>query len=115
AYYDAGIANTRRGLDTGLIQARSVVESALAQAERDLTPGEAGDVLLRPFDALPANIPAEAQQRLRARAQAVVSGPIAARRLAWRDLLRDDYLARAPQEPGLVHRPGGRDLYAFLV
>ena len=115
AYYDAGIANTRRGLETGLIQARSVVDSALAQAERDLKPGAAGDVLLRPFNTLPASIPAAQQEQFRARARALVEGPITARRTAWRDLLRDEYAPKAPQEPGLVHRPGGRDLYAFLV
>lgn len=115
AYYDAGIANTRRGLETGLIQARSVVDSALAQAERDLKPGAADDVLLRPFNALPASIPAAQQEQFRARARAIVEGPITARRTAWRDLLRDEYAPKAPQEPGLVHRPGGRDLYAFLV
>ena len=37
------------------------------------------------------------------------------RRLAWRDFLKDDYLPVAPQTPGLVHRPGGRDIYAWLV
>lgn len=115
AYYDAGLANARRGLSSGLLQARSVVESALGQAERDLTPGADGDVLMKPFAALPANIPAADQAQLRARALALVEGPIAARRKAWRDMLRDDYLPRAPTEPGLVHRPGGKDLYAFLV
>ena len=115
AYYDAGVANARRGLSTGLIQARSVVDSALGQAQRDVTPGPDGDVLMQPFAALPANIPATDQDALRARAKALVDGPITARRQAWLAMLRDDYLPKAPTEPGLTHRPGGRDLYAFMV
>ncbi len=115
AYYDAGIANARRGLSTGLIQARSVVESALGQAQRDLAPGADGDVLMKPFAALPSNIPAADQEALRQRARALVDGPITARRQAWLAMLRDDYLPKAPTEPGLVHRQGGKDLYAFLV
>ena len=115
AYYDAGIANARRGLSTGLLQARSVVESALGQAQRDVAVNPDGDVLMKPFAALPANVPAADQEALRARAQALIDGPITARRQAWLAMLRDDYLPKAPTEPGLVHRPGGKDLYAFMV
>src|SRR5690606_10726705 len=74
-----------------------------------------GDILMKPFAALPANIPAADQAALRARAQALIDGPITARRQAWLALLRDDYLPKAPVEPGLVHRTGGKALYAFLV
>ena len=115
ALYDAGIANARRGLSTSLLQARSVVESALGQAQRDLASNPDGDVLMKPFVALPANIPAADQAALRARAQALIDGPVTARRQAWLAMLRDDYLPKAPTEPGLVHRQGGKDLYAFFV
>ena len=85
ALLDANIANVRRGLETGMVQSRSVVESALGQA------------------------------RLQKRARDLISGPITDRRRQWLALLQDDYLPKAPTQPGLVHRPGGRDLYAFLV
>lgn len=115
AYYDAGIDNARRGLSTGLVQARSVVDSALGQAQRDVASSPDGDVLMKPFIALPANIPAADQAALRARAKALIDGPITAKRQAWLSMLRDDYLPTAPNEPGMVHRPNGKDLYAFLV
>jgi uncharacterized protein (DUF885 family) len=115
AAYDAAIADARRGLDTGLVQARSVVDSALALAETDVKPREGGDILIQPFNALPAAIPAAEQAALRARAQALIDGPVAQRRLAWRDMLKNDYLPRAPVEPGMTHRPGGRELYANAV
>lgn len=114
-YMDAGMANSRRGLETGLVQARSVVESALGQARRDLEAPVRDDVLMAPFKALPDTISPQVQADLRARAEALVAGPITARRQAWLDLLQNDYLPKAPVEPGLVHRPGGKALYAFKV
>jgi|GEM_PF-3973470 len=105
SFYDAAIADARRGLDTGLVQARSVVDSALALAETDVKPREGGDILIQPFNALPATIPAAEQARLRARAQALIDGPVSQRRIAWRDLLKNDYGPRAPVEPGMTHRP----------
>ncbi|MET4682577.1 DUF885 domain-containing protein [Brevundimonas faecalis] len=115
AYYDGAVANARRGLSTGMIQARSVVESALGQAVRDLEAAPADDVLMQPFKTLPSNIPAADQEALRRRALDLIQGPVTARRQAWRAMLQDDYLPKAPVEPGLVHRPGGKDLYAFMV
>ncbi len=114
-YMDAGMANSRRGLETGLVQARSVVESALGQARRDLEAPVRDDVLMAPFKALPDTISPQVQADLRARAEALVAGPITARRQAWLDLLQNDYLPKAPVEPGLVHRPDGKALYAFKV
>lgn len=115
SYYDAAIADARRGLDTGLVQARSVVDSALALAETDVKPREGGDILMQPFNTLPATIPAADQAALRARAQTLIDGPINQRRVAWRDMLKNDYLPKAPTEPGMTHRPGGRALYANAV
>ncbi|MEN5169732.1 DUF885 family protein [Brevundimonas pondensis] len=115
SYYDAAIADARRGLGTGLVQARSVVDSALALAETDVKPREGGDILMQPFNTLPATIPAADQAALRARAQTLIDGPINQRRVAWRDMLKNDYLPKAPTEPGMTHRPGGRALYANAV
>ena len=111
----ANMANSRRGLQTGMVQARSVVESALGQARRDLEPSVADDVLMQPFNHLPDSLSDEAKASLRQRAAALISGPITQSRRQWLALLQDEYLPKAPVEPGLVFRPGGRDLYAFKV
>jgi uncharacterized protein (DUF885 family) len=115
ALYRDQLDHARRGLETGLVQPRSVVESALSlmEPEAALTPD--ADPLLKPFAALPAAIPAEEQAALRARAAAAVAGGVMPARREWVRFLREDYLPRAPESLGLVHRPGGRDLYAFLV
>ena len=115
ASYSAPLANARRGLETGLVQPRSIVENALTLIgpEAALTPD--ADPLLKPFATLPASIPAAQQAALRARAARVVADSIMPQRREWARFLREDYLPRAPETLGLVHRPGGREMYAYLV
>lgn len=109
------LADARRGLETGLVQPRSIVENALTLVEPEAALSPEADPLLRPFAALPASIPAAQQATLRARAERAVAEGIMPQRREWARFLRDDYLPRAPETLGLVHRPGGREMYAYLV
>ena len=113
--YADPLASARRGLETGLVQPRSIVENALTLIgpEAMLTPE--ADPLLKPFQTLPASIPAAQQTALRERAARAVAEGIMPQRREWARFLREDYLPRAPETLGLVHRPGGRELYSYLV
>ena len=113
--YADQLANARRGLETGMLQPRSIVENALTliEPEAALTPGT--DPLLKPFAALPASIPVPQQNGLRERAARAVADGVMPQRREWARFLREDYLPRAPETLGLVNRPGGRELYAYLV
>lgn len=113
--YADQLANARRGLDTGLVQPRSIVENALTLIEPEAVLPPEADPLLKPFAILPASIPAARQAALRERAARAVADGIMPQRRAWARFLREDYLPRAPESLGLVHRPGGRELYAYLV
>jgi len=113
--YADQLADARRGLDTGLVQPRSIVENALTLIEPEAALTPEADPLLKPFAALPASIPAAQQAALRARAARAVADGIMPQRREWARFLRQDYLPRAPETLGLVHRPGGRELYAYLV
>lgn len=113
--YTDQLANARRGLESGLLQPRSIVENALSLMEPEAAMAPDADPLLKPFATLPASIPSERQAELRARAAAVVAERIMPQRREWVRFLREDYLPVAPETLGLVHRTGGRDLYAWLV
>ena len=115
ASYAAPLANARRGLETGLVQPRSIVENALTLIEPEAAVTPDADPLLKPFAALPASIPAAQQAVLRERAARAVADGIMPQRRAWARFLRQEYLPRAPETLGLVHRPGGREMYAYLV
>ncbi len=114
-FYRDQLDSARRGLDSGLVQPRPVVEGALSLMEPETAWSAETDPLLKPLAALPDSIPPAEQAALRARAAAAVADGVMPAREAWVRFLRDDYLPRAPESLGLVHRPGGRDLYAFLT
>lgn len=107
--------NARRGLDTGLIQARSVTESAVALARNDVAIAPDAEPLLKPFDTLPATVSQADKDRLRVEGAAAVASVIVPARQAWLSFLETDYLPKAPVEPGIGARPGGKALYAYLV
>ena len=113
--YDDTIDNARRGLRTGMVQSRSVVESAVAIARNEAALTAADDPMLAPFATLPSAMPAAEREALKARGAALIAEVLAPRRQAWLDFLTNDYLPAAPAEPGLVHRPGGREMYAYEV
>ena len=113
--YADELAAARRGLDTGMVQPRPTVESALALMEIEAAHTPDTDPLLKPLTSLPGSIPAPEQAELRARAARAVAEQVMPARREWVRFLREDYLPRAPESLGLVHRPGGRELYAFLV
>jgi uncharacterized protein (DUF885 family) len=115
AIYADQLAGARRGLETGLVQPRSIVENALSLIEPDAALTLETDPLLKPFAALPASIPSAQQAALRERAARAVTDGIMPQRREWARFLREDYLPRAPETLGLVHQPGGRELYGFLV
>lgn len=107
--------NARRGLDTGMIQARSVTQSAVALARNDVAITPDAEPLLKPFDTLPATVPQAQKDRLKAEGAAAVAAVIVPARQAWLTFLETDYLPKAPVEPGIGNRPGGKALYAYLV
>ncbi|MGV8928361.1 MAG: DUF885 domain-containing protein [Brevundimonas sp.] len=113
--YSDQLANARRGLETGLVQPRSIVENALTLIGPEAALTAEGDPLLTPFQTLPATIPTAQQTALRARAAHAVADGVMPQRREWARFLREDYLPRAPETLGLVHRPGGRELYVWLV
>lgn len=113
--YAQTTANARRGLATGLIQARSVTESALTLARNDVAIKPDAEPLLKPLTTLPSTVSPAEKDRLTAAATATVSEVIIPARQAWLAFLETDYLPKAPAEPGIGNRPGGKELYAYLV
>ncbi|WP_299173253.1 DUF885 family protein [uncultured Brevundimonas sp.] len=113
--YAQTTTNARRGLETGLVQARSVTESALAGARNDVAITPDAEPLLKPFSTLPSNVSQTERERLKADASSAIAATIVPARQAWLDFLATEYLPHTPVEPGLGNRPGGKEIYAYLV
>ena len=114
AYYDAEIANMRRGIATGFTSPRltalTCVKATRAQADlpADQSP------LLQPFDSLP---PAMAGQReaLRAQALALIVAEVKPAEQKLATFFERDYLPKARETLGASSLPDGRAYYQYRV
>jgi uncharacterized protein (DUF885 family) len=114
-FYATEIGNARRGLATGFIQPRPAVEAALssvrAQAEG---PGEESSLLL-PLQNLPANLSADEQDALRARARDIVLKKVKPAQRELLSFMEKTYLPQARTSLGIESTPNGKAYYAFTA
>lgn len=118
AFYDNGLANARRGIETGMVQPRIVADRVATStaAAAELTPET--DPLMRPFEERPAAISEADWSSLRSQAERIIADEIMPARQRWAAFMRDEYVPASPAEPGAIglgQRPGGRDAYAFAA
>lgn len=112
-YYAQGIANARRGIETGYTQPRIVVERGLAVARAQTTTLEA--TLLTPLASMPSSIAEAQQEQYRERARAIVRDRILPAHQEAVAFIESEYLPAARAGLGLRSVPGGEDLYRYLV
>ncbi len=115
AYYETEIANARRGIATGFVQPRAIVEVALRAARARADEPAEQSALLIPFKDLPSSIPADRQAALRAEALQIVRDRIKPEEQAYVRMMAEDYLPKAPEALGVRSLPDGAAYYAFLV
>jgi uncharacterized protein (DUF885 family) len=114
ARLDVEIQNLRRGMATGWVPSRPVLQRVLAYLDGLLVAPEAS-AIYEPFKTLGSAIPPGEQQALRERAQALIATQAqpALRRL--RAFVAGPYMAAAPAEGAFSGYPGGAEVYAALV
>ncbi|ARU16233.1 hypothetical protein A9D14_08505 [Croceicoccus marinus] len=112
-YFAEHVANARAGLQRGFSVPRVSLEGRDASIE-PYTRAE-GNPFLNAFDRMPASIPAAEQARLRAEAEAAVTGSIVP---AYRDLLafmRTEYLPGTRTSLAASDLPDGKAFYARQI
>lgn len=113
-WYDQNIANLRRGLATGMVQPRPVVEAAMVQI-RAIPANAEASTLYAPMKTLPATIPAAEAAALQARAKAAIDNGIIQKQRAFLTFMEREYQPRAPASLAIRDRPNGAALYAYLI
>jgi len=115
-FYADSTENARRGIKTGWTQPASISRLVLAQAHRAAdAPVTDNDPLLRPFDRLPASIPAEERAELKAMGAQILTDRLRPAQKAFVTFLETEYLPASRKGLGVGSLKGGRDYYAWLA
>jgi uncharacterized protein (DUF885 family) len=111
-YYEAQIANMRRGMANRVMQPKVVVEAALTSLSAVPASADASP-LMQPLRAMPATIPGGESYRDRARA--IIEGKVLPSQRALLAFMKDEYLPRAPAQLAVRNQPDGARYYAWLI
>ncbi len=115
AWFDAQVANLERGIATGWVQPNSVIDVAVAVVSAQLAERPADSPLLLPFDRLPDDMSAAAQEALRREAATIVAEVVRPAQQALLTYLEDEYRPNARPNIGIDSIPAGREYYDFLL
>jgi len=115
AYYEIEIANMQRGIQTGFMQPHLIaVKIAAVTAAQAALPAEQSP-LLKPFQTLPASLPAGRQQALRQEALGIVRTRIKPMERKVADFFQSRYVPASRVTLGASSMPDGRAYYAYRV
>ena len=115
SYYDIEMANARRGIATGFVQPRYIVERVIKAARAQVEQPVAESPLLKPLETWPRTVSAVEQAEPKQRALDAIETEVRPKERAYVALLTDEYLPRA--RPGLAARdlPDGERYYTWLA
>ncbi|MCJ8157774.1 DUF885 family protein [Sphingomonas sp. LaA6.9] len=114
-YYDAQIANMRRGVRTGFTQPRPTAEGVLAILKTAAAQSVDESPLLKPLAAMPPAIPAERRAALIAEGRAVVAEVVKPAQQALVGFFESEYLPAARGALGASGLPDGKAYYAYTA
>ena len=114
-YLNNTIVRLKEGVAGGYVQPRILAQNVLAQVDIMLALTPQDTPFYKPLIAMPTDIPAADQVRLRAAyAEAIETRVLGGYRL-WKTYLTETYLPIAREAPGLVAQKDGARLYAAAL
>jgi len=114
-WYAANIANARRGVKDGFVQAVPTAQAVLDRARRTAAAPVAEDPLLAPLRDLPASLPADRRAALLAEGTQVLADKVVPARAGFVTFLETEYLPHAARSLAASDLPDGARYYAFLA
>jgi uncharacterized protein (DUF885 family) len=114
-YYDAHIANARRGVKSGFTQPRPTTLQVLERARAAAAVNPDDDPLLAPLRRLPADLPGPNRTALLDEARGVLRDHVRPARARFVAFLETEYLPAARQSLAARSLPNGEAWYRWLV
>lgn len=114
-FYNTAITNMRRGIKTGFVQPRLIVQAAIHMSKTLADVPVDQNALLLPLMDLPPTIPAEQRDTLLKRGMEIVKTKIKPAELALVEFFNKEYLPKSRDTLGAYALPDGRDYYAYRV
>jgi uncharacterized protein (DUF885 family) len=114
-YYDAQIANMRRGIKSGFTQPRLVVDNALKTARAQAALPAEQSPLVDPFRKMSEPVNAAVRDKLLARGLDLVRTNVKPAQHALVDFLEREYAPAARKELGARSLPDGERYYRYVV
>ena len=115
AYYDAEMANMRRGIADGFTQPRSIAEGILGVLRIAADQPADSSPLLAPIRRLPATVPDDRRAALLADATRAIAESVKPAQRAMVRFFESEYVPHARTSPGIRTVPDGEAYYEYLV
>ncbi|OON66998.1 hypothetical protein B0919_20150 [Hymenobacter sp. CRA2] len=112
---DTAISNMRRGMLTGVVLPRPLVEKMLPQLQALVAADPTKSIFYGPVAKFPAGVPATEQPRLAAAYQQAIREQVVPTYQKLHDFLQNEYLPKARTTTGISAVPGGADMYRYAV
>ena len=114
AYLDAHIVNMKRGLATGFVSYQDPLDTVMEQIRDQLSKAPEETDLYTPFTSLPAGIPSEEAEQLRADGLEATKAILAGFQKAL-DFLENEYSPQTRADAGVMNLPQGREYYKAVL
>ncbi|MEG3192882.1 DUF885 domain-containing protein [Lysobacter sp. D1-1-M9] len=111
--FDQAIANSRIGMQTGVVQPRALMEKVIPQLDA-LIKDDAEDTLFwRPIETLPEDFSDAEKQRITAEYRTMIEDELMPAYREMREFIAQEYLPATRASSGMAALPGGEAWYAF--
>jgi uncharacterized protein (DUF885 family) len=112
---DDEITHLREGLALGWVPPREVLDRALVQIDKQLTPALEDGPFFEPFRRLPAAVPEAERRALQAAGRAAVERDVLPAMRKLRAFIADEYRPKAAADGAMSSYPEGVRVYELLV
>ncbi|MBW3549304.1 MAG: DUF885 family protein [Proteobacteria bacterium] len=111
--FDQAIANSRIGMQTGVVQPRALMEKVIPQLDALIKEDAEETLFWRPIETLPEDFSDAEKQRITAEYRTMIQDELMPAYREMREFIAQEYLPATRESSGMAALPGGEAWYAF--